>query len=100
MKADEVEELIRVAEACRDKRAELMPYDQQALGLMFEARQRLIERGWRDAVYAPRDHSPLLLIETGSTGIHEGHRDREGRFWIADHGDLWPSHPILFKAKP
>ena len=53
--------------------------------------------GWRHIMYAPKDRSPMLLIEPGSTGIHEGYRD-EISFWICD-GDVWPSDPILWKPK-
>lgn len=63
---------------------------------IFHAFDRLRKLGWREAIYAPRDQSPLLLIEAGSTGIHHGYRDDYG-FWIAE-GDTYPSNPILFKA--
>lgn len=51
-------------------------------------------------------HAPvgpaLLLIEPGSTGIHEGWRDQDG-FWVADKKgkavDIYPSDPILYKEK-
>ena len=54
--------------------------------------------GWRQIMYAPKDSSRMLLVEPGSSGIHEGYRD-EISFWICD-GDVWPSDPILWKAKP
>ena len=63
---------------------------------IFHAYDRLRKLGWRDTIYAPRDGSPLLLIEAGSTGIHQGYRDEHG-FWVIDE-DTYPSHPILFKV--
>lgn len=91
-----VRALIDGANAARAKRAEDMPDDSAALGAMFQAHQRLKEMGWRDAIYAPKDGSPLELVEPGSTGIHAGYRDAEGRFWIVDD-DVWPSRPTLFR---
>jgi hypothetical protein len=81
----------------RDRNAfhEAKPDEKPHLDAIFHAWRALQELGWRDAIYAPRDSSPLLLIEAGSTGVHEGYRDDIG-FWIYD-GDTWPSRPILFK---
>lgn len=82
----------------RDPRAFHKPSEaeREHLVAMFRGFDALQNLGWREASYAPRDGSPLLLIEAGSTGIHEGHRDGEGRFWAYD-GDTWPSRPILWK---
>jgi hypothetical protein len=88
--------LIRAADEAKAKRAEEMPDEHTAIGVMFGAWLRLKELGWRDATYAPTDHSPLQLIEAGSTGIHEGYRDAERRFWITDD-DTWPSRPVLWR---
>ena len=84
-----------VEQAQRD-RAEMMPTERDALLVMMKAFERLRELGWRDAMYAPRDGRLLEFIEAGSTGIHKGHKD-EKFVWIHDAGDLWPSHPILFR---
>lgn len=65
--------------------------------IIFNAFNRLQKLGWRAAIYAPRDRSPLLLIEAGSTGIHHGYRDEHG-FWVHD-GETYPSNPILWKAE-
>jgi hypothetical protein len=65
----------------------------------FKANWALREHhGFRDARYAPADGSPLLLIEAGSSGIHDGWRDEDG-FWIFD-GETYPSNPCLFKPRP
>lgn len=90
--------LVKAADEAKAARAEAMPDDTAALVCMFTAWQRLKELGWREAMYAPCDSSPLLLIESGSTGTHEGYCDPERRFWAYCGGDLWPSNPCLFKV--
>jgi hypothetical protein len=70
--------------------------ERELLGAMFQAFRKLERLGWRESMYAPRDHSTFLAIEAGSTGIHECQCDRDGKFW-AYYGDVWPSHPILWK---
>ena len=77
--------------------ANVEPIERAEVRTIFHAYDRLRKLGWRDAFYAPRDSSALLLIEAGSTGIHRGYRDEHG-FWVADGGDTYPSHPILWKA--
>lgn len=94
--ADEWDAMIAAIEAKKLERATAMPSDEDALRVMFSAWERLKELGWREAMYAPRDGRVLELIEAGSTGIHRGHKD-EKFTWIHDAGDLWPSHPILFR---
>ena len=64
---------------------------------MWDARYRLKELGWRDAVYCPRDGRALMFVEPGSAGIHEGHCDDQGQVWLHSHGDLWPSKPVLYR---
>jgi hypothetical protein len=54
--------------------------------------------GWRDPIYAPRDNTPIYMIEPRSTGVHEGYCDEQGRFWCYD-GDVWPSRPIAWMPK-
>ena len=97
--ADEIMERIDADEA---KRAADMPDEKAAINAMFQAYLRLKELGWREAQYCPKDGSTVLFIEAGSTGFHNGHYDGEwpkGYFWLHEDGDLWPSRPILFKAK-
>jgi hypothetical protein len=92
----EKQAIIVEAIAQQKARAERMPDDATAVRAITDGVHRLHELGWRDAMYAPKDGSPLRLIEAGSSGIHQGYRDAEGRFWI-DDGDTWPSQPILWK---
>lgn len=97
--AEQWDAMIADIEAGKRHRAEMMPTEQDAILVMFKAWERLKELGWREAVYAPRDGRALEFIEAGSTGIHPGHRD-EKYTWLHEAGDLWPSHPILFREPP
>lgn len=98
--ASEAETLLAEIEEADRRRAEMMPDEQSALRMMFEAWQRLKELGWSEAIYCPKDGSEFDAIEAGSTGVHRCHYEGEwpdGTWWIADHGELWPSHPILYR---
>lgn len=88
-----------LAEALQQKaeRDARLPDAAAAIRAICDGYHRLKDLGWREAMYAPCDHSPLDLIEAGSSGIHRGYRDAERRFWI-DDGDTWPSSPILWRA--
>jgi hypothetical protein len=91
----EADALIEQCDKNDARRKELMPDEATALNVAHDAWQRLKEMAWRETRYAPKN-KPLLMVEPGSTGIHRGYRDEHG-FWITDAGDLWPSHPTLFK---
>ncbi len=88
------------AEAAKAKRLADMPTEQDALRQLWAAQERLKELGWQDPIYAPKDGSPLDIIELGSTGVHRGYYEGEwptGSWWIVD-GDIWPSRPALARA--
>lgn len=90
-------------EAEKKARAELMPDEQSAIRAMHQAYQRLMELGWSDAIYCPKDGSHFKVIEPGSTGIHDGAYHGEwptGGWDVYGDGDVWPSHPILFRLYP
>lgn len=100
---NQVAEIWKAAEAAKAARADAMPTEKEALDVMFEAYQRLQELGWREAIYCPKDGSPFLAIEAGSTGIHDCAYIGEwptGSWEIIEADDLWPSRPILFKPIP
>lgn len=82
-------------------RSEMMPDEQSALNQLFEAYQRLKELGFNDACYCPKDGSSFEAIEVGCTAIanncHYSGEWPKGTWWIASDGDLWPSHPILYR---
>ena len=103
LRASEADAIMASIEAADKRRAELMPTEQDAIRMMFEARQRLMELGWNDATYCPKDGSEFDAIESGSTGIHRCHYSGEwpnGHWWIAGDGDLYPSRPVLYRAGP
>lgn len=88
------------AEGRKKARAIKMPDEEVALKVMFEAYLRLKELGFNDAMYCPKDGTPFNLIEAGSVGIHVGHYLGDwptGGYLVHDGGDLWPSHPVLFR---
>ena len=91
--ADAVMQSIEVAKA---KRAELMPTEEDAARMMWEAYYRLKELGWRECCYGPTNVT-VKLIEPGSSGIHKGQRwkDWPEKTWWLDND--FPSTPCLFK---
>lgn len=97
------EELMRQAAHAKAQRAAAMPTEQDAIRAMNQAHQRLIELGYRDAVYCPKDGSTFLTVSPNSTGIHETvywGTWPTGLWWILDAGDMWPARPVLFKQVP
>lgn len=103
LRRSEADAIMAAVDEADRRRAELMPTEQDAIRMMFEARQRLMELGWNDARYCPKDGSEFDAIEPGSTGIHRCHYSGEwpnGHWWIASHGDLYPSRPVLYRAGP
>ena len=95
--------LIAKAKRRAAKRTEKMPTEKEAIAVMFDAWQRLKELGWREAMYCPKDGTFFDAIEAGSTGIHNCCYQGEwptGSYDIYDAGDIWPSHPILFRPRP
>lgn len=99
----EGEALWQAAKTAEANRAARMPDEQSAIQAMFDAWLRLKELGWREAMYCPKDGSTFKVIEPGSTGIFDCTYRGEwttGHFDIYDGGDIWPSHPILFKLLP
>jgi len=89
-------------EASKQRRLDLMPDEGAAIGLMFDAYQRLKELGWNDAQYCPKDGSTFDAIEVGSTGIHQTFYSGvwpNGVWYVQDRGDLWPAHPVLYRKK-
>lgn len=100
----EADEIMRRVDAAEAARRELMPTEESARHMFFEAWLRLKELGWKEACYCPKDGSEFEVIEAGSTGIHCCRYDGEwpkGTYWIMGDGDFYPSRPVLFRnAKP
>ena len=100
LRRDEAEEILRRCDVEAAKRKELMPDEEAARRVFCDAFQRLKELGWNDACYCPKDGSMFEVIEAGSSGIHKCHYEGKwptGSYWIHSEGDLWPSHPVLFR---
>lgn len=100
LRRSEAEALLAACDADKARRAAAMPSEADAINMLWQAYQRLRELGWREAMYCPKDGREFSAIEAGSSGVHRCHYSGEwpsGRYWISD-GDLWPSHPILFKS--
>ena len=97
---EEAERLMAAIDAKQAEIAKRWPDERSALVALTEAYHRLMDFGWREAIYCPKDGSPFHVIEAGSSGIHDGWYEGswpDGRWWVADGGDNWPSRPILFR---
>ncbi|WIA54355.1 hypothetical protein N6H05_14910 [Sphingobium sp. WTD-1] len=98
--ADQWDMLVSAGDAEKRARADLMPTEQDAIDLMHQAHLRLRELGWREAIYCPKDGTEFDAIEAGSTGIQRAHylgTWPTGGWMVASDGDLWPSHPCLYR---
>jgi len=96
----EAEQLMKELDAKQAEIAARWPDERSCLIAMTEAFHRLQDFGWREAIYCPKDGTPFDVIEAGSSGVHTCHYEGSwptGSWWVADGGDLWPSHPILFR---
>jgi hypothetical protein len=97
---DEADEILARCEAAEKRRNELMPDEQAAIELFFDAWLRLKDFGWNEAIYCPKDRSKFQVIECGSTGKHPCIYEGEwptGTWWIVSDGDMCPSRPALWK---
>lgn len=100
LRREEADAIIAQCEREDARRKELMPDEESAIQMFFQAWQRLKEFGWSEACYCPKDGSEFLVIEAGSTGKHPCCYEGEwptGHWHIKDSGY---SHPVLFKLKP
>ncbi len=97
--AEMMRHMMKCAQEQREARAASWPDEAHALDTLCDLRRRLEELGWSEASLAPRNHKPLLFIEAGCSRVLRGYRDEVG-FWVSDGGDMWPSHPMLFKVDP
>lgn len=82
---------------------ELDAKEERALLLSMSADFHQLKKfGWQPIMYCPKDGSIFDAIEAGSSGIHECYYEGEwpkGGWWIVANNDLWPSKPILWRAK-
>ena len=99
----EAQALLKACDDDRAKREAIMPDEKAALRMFVDAYVRLMDFGFREAIYCPKDGSHFQAIEAGSTGIHDCRYDGEwptGSWWIYGDGDIWPSRPVLHRLYP
>lgn len=97
------EHIMEIVEHAKKRRADAMPTEEIALAAMVDAYHRLIELGWKEAVYSPKDGTVFLAIEPGYPGVLTCHYMGDwptGGWWTHGDGDLWPSRPCLYKPMP
>lgn len=76
------------------------PDEVKALAAMLDVSDELRRLGWRDIIYCPKDGERFLAIEFGSCGAFPCYYEGKwpgGSWWTEAHGDLWPSHPIMWR---
>jgi hypothetical protein len=94
---EQARQIFEALEADKAKRIDEMPDVEHALRVFTRAYRRLIELGFKEIPYHPKDGSTFEVIEPGSTGIHSceyWETPTRGSFWI--EGDS-PSHPVLWR---
>lgn len=99
--SDIVMELLRQAEYEKASRAIAMPTELAAASQMRQAYIRLVELGWRDAIYCPKDGTDFDAID-GSGQIYPCFYMGEwpDGSWMAydpSDGDCGESYPSLFR---
>lgn len=103
LRKSEADELLRQIEAADAKRKDLMPDEDAAVEMFFDAWLRLKDFGWREAMYCPKDGRLFEVIEAGSTGKFKCEYSGEwptGSYWIHADNDLSPSRPTLYRELP
>jgi hypothetical protein len=93
--------LVEAIKADKAKGIEEMPDVQAALRVFTRAYRRLIDLGFREIIYHPKDGATFEVIEPGSTGIHPCQfwtEPARGSFWsFSQDGDCGPAHPVLWR---
>ena len=83
------------------KRAEKMPDEKSAINQLHEAYLRLIDFGWKEMAFCPKNQSMFTALEIGSKAIvrcRSMHKDGKRCYWIFD-GDFWPVNPVLWRRR-
>lgn len=95
------ERLWAKAGRARRRRAREMPDERAAVATMRRAYYRLIELGWRPALYCPKDGTPFDGLEAGggvATCWYEGEWP-SGGIWSSDGDESWPAEPVLWRPR-
>lgn len=59
-------------EKAQAKRQSDMPTSHDALRMMIDAKERMSDLGWREAIYCPKDGTDFAVCQVGSTGMWRG----------------------------
>lgn len=68
---EEIEVILKLCDEKKKKRISEMPTEQDAIHHLYRAYQRLVDLGWKEIIYCPKDGSSFKAIEVGSTGVWE-----------------------------
>lgn len=85
------------------ERAKVYPTETECLRVMSDIRARLSDMGWKNAIYCPKDGTVFDAIEFGCTTIFDCWYDGDwpnGRWWMSDGSDIWPTRPVAYRDKP
>jgi hypothetical protein len=96
---EQADAIIKALDADKAKRIDEMPDVDSALRVFTRSYRRLIELGFKEIIYHPKDGSTFEVIEPGSTGIFPcefWESPTRGSFWIMQDGGC-PSHPVLWR---
>ncbi len=96
----EADQIRLAVNANKQRIAELMPDEQAALHMFTDAFHRLMDFGWSEAMYCPKDGSMFHVIEAGSSGIHDCCYDGtwpNGYYEIHTDDDICYSRPVLYR---
>ena len=97
---EQARQIMAALDADKAKGIDEMPDIEHALRVFTRAYRRLIDLGFREIIYHPKDGSTFEVIEPGSTGIFPCQfwtEPTRGSFWIMQDGGS-PSHPVLWRA--
>ena len=82
--------------------AEKYPTTEDCLAAIAEINSRLVNLGWNNAIYCPKDGTRFEAIEFGCTAILDCWYDGEwpdGCWWVADDNDIAIGRPVLFRLR-
>lgn len=68
----------------------------KSLKVIADEFRKLKAAGWREPHPSSDCDHELLILEAGSTGIHDGYCDDEENYWI-DDDEVSSTYPLLVK---
>ncbi len=82
--------------------AEKYPTTEDCLAAIAEINSRLVNLGWNNAIYCPKDGTSFDAIEFGCSTIFDCWYDGEwpnGRYWACYGDDIDICRPVLFRPR-